>query len=184
MSRFLLVGLVALLAACGPAAPPPSERRTPEATPEAQALPPAGEATAACAPPEHPPLQEGGHLLGDATPPVPYSSTPPTSGWHASGPVEVRMYDEPVTDPEHVRILEQDAAMVRYGQLAAADLEALRTAIDGGLDGSVGAAPHPELAADVIVFTAWGVLQRCERWDAAALERFVTEHAQPVTEGH
>ncbi len=47
----------------------------------------------ACAPVETVEIQGGAHLLGDREPPVPYNSTPPTSGWHASGPPAIGIRD-------------------------------------------------------------------------------------------
>ena len=61
-----------------------------------------------CEPPAAQPLQEGSHLIGDQPPPVPYSSVPPTSGWHSSGrPLDPGAYVEPVPGPQQVRVLEQ-----------------------------------------------------------------------------
>ena len=59
-------------------------------------------------------MQFGSHLIGDAEPPVPYSSTPPTSGWHASGgfQIVVQPTDQPLRESVQVSIEEAGDVVV------------------------------------------------------------------------
>lgn len=91
-------------------------------------------ATADCDAPEFPQVQFGSHLIGDAEPPVPYSSTPPSSGWHASGALDIGVYPatDALSEPQQVSVLEAGAVVVTHDGLgeddtAALDLGALDT---------------------------------------------------------
>lgn len=72
--------------------------------------------TDVCGPVEEPPRQSGSHLLGDQQPPVAYSSTPPTSGWHASGAFDITVQppDDPLPEPQQVSVLEAGGVVVAY----------------------------------------------------------------------
>ncbi len=143
-------------------------------------------ASGACAPPAEQPLQDGSHLIGDTAPPVPYSSTPPSSGWHASGKPRTGVVDpaDPLTDPELVLALETGDVVVAYDpdrtdDDAVAELTRLaRTTYEGTLTTT----PYAGAEAPV-TFVAWGVLQSCDTVDVGALRSFVTAHAG-ASEGH
>lgn len=131
-----------------------------------------------CSPEEHPPLQAGSHLIGDTAPPVPYSSNPPTSGWHASGRPEPGVHDEPLTDPQIVSLLEAGQVVAVYDPdalpaEAIADLEELAT---GGHTGRLSVTPANQEFPAPVTLTAWGVLQRCDRVSAEAVTSFVLSH--------
>lgn len=133
---------------------------------------------AGCSAEEHPPLQAGSHLLGDTDPPVPYSSVPPTSGWHASGVPAAGVHDEPLTDPEIVALLEVGQVVAVYdpGQLdeeAAAELEELAVT---GHEGRLSVTPANTDLPSPVALAAWGVLQRCEVVSAEAVTGFVLDH--------
>lgn len=133
-------------------------------------------ATDRCAPPELPQLQAGLHLIGDREPPVPYSSTPPTSGWHRSGVAEPGASDRPLAEPLQVGLLEEGRVVVSYGVLddaAATELDDLADAYPA----AVAVAPYAPLADGEVVAAAWGVLQRCDGVDVGALRRFVDYYA-------
>lgn len=172
----LLLVSVLLLAAC--AAAPEQEPR---------AATPASATGEACGAVEAPPLQAGSHLIGDAEPPVPFSSTPPTSGWHASGAMEVGVHgaDDPLSEAEQVSVLEADGAVVTYRDLPADDLAALEDLVRSGYAGRVALTPYDALEAGQVALTAWGTLQRCDALDLEAVQAFLDQHAgDDVVPGH
>lgn len=133
-------------------------------------------AGAACDPLERPQLQEGSHLLGDAEPPVPYSSSPPTSGWHSSGrPLDPGTYLEEVSGPQQVRVLEQGGAVLAYDPSLPADEIDTYQRLPEQVDGLV-VTPYADADAPVTL-TAWGVLQRCTAVTANDAAAFLEAHA-------
>lgn len=131
---------------------------------------------AGCEPVQRPQLQEGSHLIGDAAPPVPYSSSPPTSGWHASGrPIDFAAYVEPVSEPDQVQALEQGGVVVAYDPALPDDQVGGLNLIPGEVDRVV-VTPYPDAPAPVTM-TAWGVLQACDAVTAADVAAFRDAHA-------
>lgn len=132
---------------------------------------------AGCDPPEEQQLQEGSHLLGDQAPPVPYTSSPPTSGWHSSGrPLDPGAYTEPVSEPQQVRVLEQGGVVLAYDpSLPDGDVGQLQR-IAGEVDGVV-VTPYEPAMPTPVTLTAWGVLQRCDTVTAADVAAFRDAHA-------
>lgn len=176
--------LAAVLAACGqpdPEAADPAVTTPPQPTDPAVGLPAPGEPVATCEDEEQPPLQGGQHLVGEAEPPVPYSSTPPTSGWHASGAFEIAVQgpDDPLSEPRQVSVLEAGGVVVAYHDLPEADRLMVEAHVRGNHGGRVAVTPYDRLDAGTVVFTAWGVLQRCRGIDLDALDRFIDTHAEP-----
>lgn len=166
-SRWLALGCAGLLAvaACSGAAGPSDARAAAEPV-----------ATARCADPEMPELQAGLHLLGDREPPVPYSSLPPTSGWHRSGIATTGVTAVPMPGPQQVGLLEEGAVVVSHGTLAA-DQRAELAELADAYPEQVAVTPYPALEDDAVVAAAWGVLQRCDGVDRQALRRFVDFYA-------
>lgn len=155
--------------------------------PDEAAGSPVAQSGAVCGPVEQPPLQAGSHLIGDAEPPVPFSSTPPTSGWHASGALEVGVHgeDDPLSEAEQVSILEADGAVVTYRHLDDAEVAALTDLVRSGYEGRVALTPYAALEPGQVALTAWGTLQRCEALDIATVRRFLEAHvAEDVHPGH
>ena len=138
-------------------------------------------AAADCEPVQRPQLQEGSHLLGDQEPPVPYSSSPPTSGWHSSGrPLDPGTYVEEVSGPDQVRVLEQGGVVVAHDPSLPADqLEPLQRLPEQVED--VVVTPYADAPAPVTL-TAWGVLQHCQEVTADEVAAFRDTHA--VDPGH
>lgn len=137
-------------------------------------------ATEQCGTVLFPSLQGGNHLIGEQEPPVPYSSTPPTSGWHTSGATEisVRPADAPLSEPEQVSVLEAGAVVVTYSEtLAPAIRKQLEQMVRNDYEGRVAVTPYHRLTEDEVVFTAWGALQRCNGLDLDAFEAFVSVYA-------
>lgn len=134
------------------------------------AAPPA--ATSQCKAAEIQPLQSGLHLIGDREPPVPYSSVPPTSGWHSSGPPPSGVAEEPLSEPQQVAVLEGGGVVAAHGVLSTegrAQLEALVSRHEGQLVVTA----YDKLEEGQIVLTSWGVLQRCDGVDPEAIATFV-----------
>lgn len=167
-------------------APTPSTAPAASPSPVATSEPPG--TAAACRERERPPLQSGSHLIGDREPPVPYSSQPPTSGWHSSGhfDVDVRTADDPLSEPDQVSVLEADGVVVAYGELPDDAVAELGDHVRDTYDQRVAVTPYTPLPEGEVVFTAWGVLKRCDGVDLAALDRFVRRFAtdEPITSGH
>ncbi|MGH8901220.1 MAG: DUF3105 domain-containing protein [Egibacteraceae bacterium] len=132
-----------------------------------------------CEPEELPRQQFGSHLIGDRPPPVPYSSTPPTSGWHASGRLAIAINppDRPLPEPQQVSILEAGGVVVTYRQLSELDRRRLETHVRDRFPGRVAVTSYDKLEPGRVAFTAWGVLQRCDVLDLAVLDNFVAAHA-------
>jgi hypothetical protein len=137
-----------------------------------------GGATAHCGPVETIPIQGEGHLVGDQDPPVAYSSTPPTSGWHASGDVAFTVYDDPLREPEQVTVLELGGVVISYHDLEDAAVTQLRDLVTGELDGQAALTPYDALEPGKVALTAWGTLQTCDAVDPAAITAFVAAHAE------
>lgn len=171
MAAFTMLTLVA--AGCGRGADDPAARAS-------TAAPAAG-----CQAEEHPPLQSGSHLIGDTDPPVPYSSVPPTSGWHASGALRTGVHDEPLSDPEIVALLEVGHVVAVYdpATLADDDLATLEELATAAHDGRLSVTPGNTALPTPLTLTAWGVLQRCDTVSADAIANFVlAHHGQPEAE--
>lgn len=131
-------------------------------------------ATAGCSAVERVAIQGGGHLIGDQEPPVPYSSVPPTSGWHASGEAEIAVHgvDDVLDEPGQVKVLEVGGTVVTHHGLADQELDTLEEAVRQGYADRVAVTPYPALAQGEVAFSAWGAVQRCDALDLDALDTF------------
>lgn len=174
-----------LLASCGGGddplvggSPTPAAMRTGE--------PATADPTPTCAEEEHPKLQSGSHLIGDAEPPVPYSSTPPTSGWHASGLPQPGVHDEPLSEPQMVSLLEGGGVVAAYdpARLALEDVEALEALALASEEGYLSVTPYEVEMPTPLALTAWGVLQRCTVFDRTAVAAFVEAHHDQTGDEH
>lgn len=183
--RMLLAALLCLLsAACS--AQPPADGSTaatePAATELAATEPGATEpgATDACGPVETIPVQGEGHLVGDQDPPVPYNSTPPTSGWHTSGDVAFSVYgpDDALREPEQVTVLELGGVVVSYNGLPEAEVSRLADLVSGEHAGRAALTPYDQLGEGEVAMTAWGKVQVCDSVDPAAIAAFVDAYAE------
>lgn len=128
-----------------------------------------------------PPPQTGSHLLGDTDPPVPYSSTPPTSGWHGSGPPPQGVFDEPLSEPAQVNTLEAGGVVVTHNGLADADRSRLETVLETPVADRIAMTPYDAIGPGEVVFASWGAMQRCDGVDVAALEAYVQAYGAPIT---
>lgn len=137
----------------------------------------AGGAAAACGPVEHPELQGGGHLIGDAEPPVPYSSTPGTSGFHAAGAPPTGVFDDPLTEPQIVLSLEVGQAVAAYDpqRLSDGDVTRLEELATGPLADRLTVTPFEGDMGAAVTLNAWGTRQPCSSVDPDAVGTFVDE---------
>lgn len=139
-----------------------------------------GESAVACGPVEHPELQGGGHLIGDVEPPVPYSSTPGTSGFHAAGapPEGVFGEDDALNEPQIVRALESGQVVVAYASDRVPDDEvaSLEDLASGDLSGRLTVTPFAGDMGAPVTLNAWGTRQPCSSIDEDAVRGFVEEY--------
>lgn len=134
-------------------------------------------AAANCEPVERPQVQEGSHLIGDQEPPVPYTSSPPTSGWHSSGrPLDPGTYVEEVSGPEQVRVLEQGGIVVSHDPALPADQLDRIQRLPSRVEGNIVVTPREDAPAPVTL-AAWGVLQHCQDVTAEEVAAFHDAHA-------
>lgn len=188
----LFLTLLLALVACNSADPAPGSGASPAAQSSAaptQPGKPARAKTASCGSTRTVAEQSGSHLVGDNEPPVPYNSTPPTSGWHSSGAVEigVRGAKDPLTEPEQVSVLEAGGVVVSYGDLPKRQVAQLeRLARGNSYDGTVAVTPYDKLRPGRVAATAWAKLLLCKGVDVKSLRRFVDQHAGGHTDtpGH
>lgn len=160
--RGLLVGLLGLLlAGCtGSAASPADDpTRTVGAAP-----------SDACQPVEHPPLQLGSHLVGDAEPPAPYTSTPPSSGWHSTSIPPPGIADQPLEDPDIVSALE--AGLVVVAVSPEIDL-AEATALVEQFPRRLVVTTFEQAMPTPVALLSWGKLSRCDELDPTGVTTFV-----------
>ena len=133
------------------------------------------------------PIQGGQHLIGEAPPPVPYSSTPPTSGWHASGAFQIAVEppDEPLSEPQQVSILEAGGVVVTYNGLTPDELTSLTELTQNKYTGRAAVTRYDKLEEGHVALAGWGVAQRCEALDLEIVDGFVGAYAdeQPAVPG-
>lgn len=165
----VVAALVAALAGCAD-----------EPAPVADGVAPA---TGACEQAQRVQVQGGSHLLGDAEPPVPYSTDPPTSGWHRSGIGSAPgAYADPLSGPEQVSVLERGGVVLAFDpDLDGAERGALLE-LAGQVDGDLVVTPHTGPLPTPVTLTAWGVLQRCGLVTAADVTSFAAVHEGRVVD--
>lgn len=118
------------------------------------------------------------HVVGDDES-VAYTSDPPTSGPHQTGPPVQGVVDEPLSRPVQVGILERGDVLVQHRtDLDAAAVQALEALAAPGIV----VAPNPGLA-DPVVATAWLFKRTCATVDVEALRQFVDERVGQGPEG-
>ena len=157
--------LLTVLAGCTDDEPPVASTEAPPATADCDAV-------------ETIPIQGEGHLVGNQDPPVPYNSTPPTSGWHTSGGVAIEVASEPLTEPEQVTVLELGGVVVAHNGLDDAERTRLEDLLTETFPGEVAATEYDELAEGEVALTGWGKLQRCDALDLEAVEAFIVAYSE------
>lgn len=129
-------------------------------------------------------IQGGQHLLGDQPPPVPYSSIPPTSGWHSSGAfaIAVQPDGDPLSEPEQVSVLEAGGAVVSYNGVTSQERQRLVDHVTANYAGRVAVTSYDKLDEGEVALTAWGLSQRCDGLDLAVLDGFAGAYADESPE--
>lgn len=135
-------------------------------------------ATDTCQAAEQQPVQGGSHLIGDADPPVPWSTDPPTSGWHGTGAgFPAGAYAEAVPESEQVAVLERGGVVVAFDPGLDPETAGSLLELAAQVDGDVVVTPHVRALPTPVALTAWGVLQRCDVVAASDVAAFVEVHA-------
>lgn len=124
-----------------------------------------------CGPIERPPLQGGTHLIGDADPPEPWSSTPGTSGWHSSD-IPTGVETEPVGDADIVAALEAGIVILAYDPTADVDTNGFNHLVEESA-GRLAVVPYAGEMPSPITLLAWGRLSRCPVADFADITSFL-----------
>ncbi len=119
------------------------------------------------------PSQGNAHIApGDAHPP--YSSNPPTSGWHWANPQDWGIYTTPQVQEQLVHNLEHGGIVIQYRDLPAADLQRLTNLVQHDRIHMI-LAPYPDLpTGSNVALTAWTHLQLCNGVNEEAITRFIT----------
>jgi hypothetical protein len=135
--------------------------------------------SAGCGPMEHPPVQVAGHLIGDADPPGPYTSTPPTSGWHSTNVPQAGEVHDALTDPEIVAALEVGTVVVAMAPDADVDSEVVEDLVAQFPDRLLATTYATAMPAPVALLT-WGGMVPCDELTATDVTTFVlTERVSP-----
>lgn len=169
------VGVAAALATGGAQPPEPPGTTAKLPTKIAQIGVPADQA--GCSPVRSPEIQPAVEVDGADAKHPPYSSTPPTSGWHLVHPLPPAGYLTP-HDPEFVvaNLAEGDVAVWHVGltEKERQDLIGLFVLLKSEY---ILAVSGEELGLDhKIVLTAWGKLQECEKFSGQAIARFFNRY--------
>jgi hypothetical protein len=127
---------------------------------------------ASCLPGEPVDIMDSPHISPAEADAVVYHSMPPTSGPHFTYTIATGVYETSVPDGLAVRDLEQGHIVIRYDPATAgtdvADLR--RLAKRYGAD--VVLSPYPSLGTR-IALTAWGRIDRLDRYDEKRIGAFV-----------
>lgn len=138
-------------------------------------------ATDRCGEVEFPAVQFGSHLLGDNQPPVPYSSTPPTSGWHSSGAVPEGVFTRPLPEPAQVSVLEAGGVVVTHNGLTEEALASLTATVTQRYGDRVVLTPYEKIPDGSTAFTSWGAVQICDGVDLEALAAYTDAYASAIS---
>lgn len=140
--------------------------------------------TARCETVEFPELQAGLHLVGDRPPPVPYSSLPPTSGWHTRTAAGPGVAKKPLSEPVQVGLLESGLVMLTHGPGLASTERAQLQELVTEFPETLAVSEYDVLGDGEVALASWGALQRCTELDADAVRRFVAFYATPGSPEH
>lgn len=180
IARTCLVGAVVVVAlgACTSQTATSTPAPTPTGTSSTTA---ASSGPGGCAAVEYPTVQLSSHMVGDAEPPGPFSSVPPTSGWHTTSVLAAGLAAQPLRDAEIVSALENGIVVLAI----ASDID--DPADPDVLDDLVAQFPDRLLVTTydtpmqtAVALLTWGRLQRCDTVDPGAVTTFVlTERVAP-----
>lgn len=108
---------------------------------------------------------------GDPHPP--YSSNPPTSGWHWDTPQNWGIYTNQQFQEQLVHNLEHGGIVIQYNNLPPSDVQRLTDLVNRDSYHMI-LAPYPGLPADLkLAYTAWTHLQTCDGVDENTIHSFI-----------
>ncbi len=174
--RTRLVGVVAVVALGACTSPTTTATPDPSVASTASSVGPGG-----CGSVERPTVQLSSHLIGDAEPPGPFSSTPPTSGWHTTAVPDAGLAAEPVPDAAIVSALENGIVVLALApdMYEAVDPDVLDDLVAQFPDRLLVTSYATPMATPVALLT-WGRLQRCDVVEPSAVTTFVlTQRVTP-----
>ena len=132
---------------------------------------PAGQA----APGQRFPIQGRQHITPGQTHPA-YNSDPPTSGWHYDTPLASGFHEEPAPDEQVVHNLEHGHVVISYDCSKLQDCQGtkdlLRQIAERYRNWKVTVVPRQNTDA-AIALTAWGWLDKLDRYDEARITAFI-----------
>jgi hypothetical protein len=140
-------------------------------------------ASAACPRIEQPPIQTGSHLIGDAEPPIPYSSVPPSSGWHGTTVPAAGIHADGLSDPQIVSLLEAGVVVVAYRPDTVPDPDLARRLVDQ-FPRILAFTPYPTAMSTPVALVTWGRIARCSEIDPTAITEFVVEDRVSPADSH
>ncbi len=106
----------------------------------------------------------------------PYNSDPPTSGWHYEEPARAGFYAEPLPDEQLVHNLEHGHVIISYDCSKLANCDTVKTRLQALVDSFQRwkiVAVTRENADTPIALTAWGRIDKLERYDEDRIAAFV-----------
>ncbi len=101
----------------------------------------------------------------------PYSSNPPTSGWHWENPQDWGIYTTPQVQEQLVHNLEHGGIVIQYNNLSAGEVLQLTALVNRDHYHMI-LAPYPGLTDTKVALTAWDHLQKCTGVDPNAIQAF------------
>jgi hypothetical protein len=124
-----------------------------------------------CGPVQAFPSQGNDHIQPDQSHP-PYSTNPPTSGWHWANPQEWGIYTTPQVQEQLVHNLEHGGIVVQYRDLSSEEIKTLTALVIHDRYHRL-LAPYPGLPEGTkVALTAWAHLQNCNGINEEALRAF------------
>ncbi len=105
----------------------------------------------------------------------PYSSNPPTSGWHWANPQDWGIYTTPQVQEQLVHNLEHGGIILQYNNLSAGEVKQLTDLVNRDNHHMI-FAPYPGLTDAKVALTAWDHLQTCTGVDETAIRAFVNSY--------
>lgn len=102
----------------------------------------------------------------------PYSSNPPTSGWHWANPQDWGIYTTPQVQEQLVHNLEHGGIVIQYNSLSVGEVQQLTDLVNRDNYHMI-LAPYPGLPDAKVALTAWDHLLKCTGVDETAIRGFI-----------
>ncbi len=120
-------------------------------------------------------IQGADHIqIGQSHPP--YNSDPPTSGWHYETALDAGFYEESAPDEQLVHNLEHGHVVISYDCRKLDDCETVKSQLRGifeRYDGWKVTVVPRENADAAIALTAWGRIDKLDRFDEGRITAFI-----------